>query len=62
MTHVYPTPMTYNQIEEDLAQMHRCTGANIIEKGGKVSGQGGHMFCRQPVAKGYFVEAIIFEG
>ena len=41
--------------------MHGCPGANIIEKGGKVSRQDGHMFSGQPI-KGYLVEAIIFEG
>ena len=54
--------MTDNHIKEDLAQMHGCTGANIIEKGGKVSTQGGHMFSGQPVAKGCLMEAIIFKG
>ena len=42
--------------------MHRCSGANIIEKGDKVLGQGGHMFCGQSVGKGYFVGAIILKG
>ena len=42
--------------------MQGCIGANIVEKGDKVSGQGGHMLWGQPIANGYFVEAIIFKG
>ena len=42
--------------------MHRYIGANIIEKGGKVSRQGCHMFSGQPIARGYLVKAIIFKG
>ena len=44
-----------------MAQLHRGTSANVKEKGGKVSRQGGNMFSRQPVAKGNFLEAIAFE-
>ena len=54
--------MANNQIKEDLAQMHRSTSANIIKDGSRVTGQVGHMLCGQPIAKGYFVEVIVFKG
>ena len=42
--------------------MHGGIGANVKEKGGKVSRQGGNIFSRQLVGKGNFVEAIVFKG
>ena len=50
MTCVGPTSMAYNKVKENLAQVHRCIGANVKQQGGKVTGKGGDMLCGVPIA------------
>ena len=61
MAHIHLTSIVHYNIKEYLAQMRKCTGANIIKECGEVTGQGGHMLGGKPIAKGNFVKAIILK-
>ena len=39
-----------NKVKENLAQVHRCAGANVKKQGYKIIGKDGDMLCRVLIA------------